>query len=298
MREAAKSAYLNALRPLDNETAVRLDYLRALGKLPNLTAPCTFTEKVQHYKLYECDPRMPRLVDKLEAKRYVESTLGRHWVTPTLWCGARITESVLRDIERPAVIKPTHASGKIAFIQARANLYVVVRRANAWLEQDHHLLHREWAYGLVPRRLIIEPQVGGPECPIDYKFWVFDGEVRLIQTDQARFTRHTRQFFDPSWRRLELKMNYPASSMNVARPKHFHEMLSAATRLAGDFRFARVDFYDLVEGPVFGEITFWPEAGLCRFIPAAFDAILGAHWTYPNTRGSVAWPLRRACSQR
>ena len=65
MREAAKSAYLNALRPLDNETAVRLDYLRALGKLPNLTAPCTFTEKVQHYKLYECDPRMPRLVDKL-----------------------------------------------------------------------------------------------------------------------------------------------------------------------------------------------------------------------------------------
>jgi hypothetical protein len=215
-------------------------------------------------------------------KEHVARVLGSDWVTPTLWSGERVTEAELREVGAPAVIKPNHASGKIAFISSGAKLRAVARKANAWLKQDYHLLHREWAYGETPRRLMIEQKIEFAESPIDYKFWVLDGEVRLIQADFARFTRHTRRFFDPSWRPLDLKLKYPVGDRIAPRPPHLDEMLSAAARLADDFRFVRVDLYDTPERPVFGEITFWPEAGLCRFEPSSFDSALGAEWAYPG----------------
>lgn len=45
----------------------------------------------------------------------------------------------------------------------------------------------------------------------------------------------------------------------------------------------RVDLYDLPDGPRFGQLTFWPEAGLCRFEPASYDQVLGGMWSYPQS---------------
>jgi hypothetical protein len=59
-------------------------------------------------------------------------------------------------------------------------------------------------------------------------------------------------------------------------------MLRAAATLANGFRFARVDLYDTPKGPLFGEITFAPEAGLCCFEPKEFDFKLGEAWSYPG----------------
>jgi hypothetical protein len=64
-------------------------------------------------------------------------------------------------------------------------------------------------------------------------------------------------------------------------------MLRAATTLADGFRFMRVDLYDTPKGPLFGELTFAPEAGLCRFKPPAFDLELGESWSYPETPSDV-----------
>lgn len=300
LREAAKLAYSSALRPLDDRTVTCIDYLRTFARAPNLDAPHLFSEKIQHYKLYERDQRMPALVDKLRGKDYVADVLGQSWVTPTLWSGERVTESVLREIAPPVVLKPNHASGKIACIRQGADLRSIARRANAWLGLDYHLLHREWAYEGARRLLLIEPKIGGEGWPIDYKFWVFDGEVRLIQVDKERFARHTRQFFDRHWRRLDLAMKYPAGKEAALRPPHLLEMLAGAERLGADFRFARIDFYDTPERPLFGEITFWPEAGLGRFFPASFDAILGAQWRYPGARSGRerrSAPRRRCLGQ-
>ncbi len=52
--------------------------------------------------------------------------------------------------------------------------------------------------------------------------------------------------------------------------------MEAAELLGKDFPFVRVDLYDCGNEPRFGELTFWPEGGLCRFSPASYDAELGA----------------------
>jgi hypothetical protein len=158
----------------------------------------------------------------------------------------------------------------------------MARTANGWLAYDHHVVHREWAYGQVRREILIEPFIGEDVSPDDYKFWVFDGAVRFIQVDHARFKKHTRQFYTPNWKRLDLQMNYPAHEAATPAPRHLDDMLNGAQKLANGFRFVRVDLYDTQRGPLFGEMTFAPEAGLCRFDPQWFDLQLGESWAYPK----------------
>lgn len=282
LRWAAKRAYLEALRWLPDRLAISLDYYRVFGAFPNLANPRTFSEKIQYLKLREHDARMPALVDKVRVKDFVRAKLGKEWVIPTLWHGARVTEDVLRAVSKPAVMKANHSSAQVMFLNGDADLGDAARKANAWLDYDHHVVHREWAYGQVRREILIEPFVGETKAPDDYKFWVFDGAVRFIQVDHGRFHHHTRQFYTPAWKRLDLTMNYPAERADTHAPPHLPLMLDAAQTLANGFRFVRVDLYDMPKGPLFGEMTFAPEAGLCRFEPRDFDLKLGESWAYPK----------------
>lgn len=290
LKWATKLAYLELLRRLPDDAAVNIDYFRVFGRFPNLANPQLFSEKMQHLKLVR-DERMPGLVDKVRVKNFVANTLGEEWLIPTLWHGEHLTADILRDLPKPAVVKANHSSAQVRFVTANSNLSSVAREANAWLNYDHHVVHREWAYGNVQRELLIEPFIGRGQAPDDYKFWVFDGAVRFIQVDHSRFSRHTRQFYSPSWKRLDLKMNYPDAPANAPAPEHLEHMLEAASKLAEGFRFVRVDLYDTPQRPLFGEMTFSPEAGLCRFEPAGFDLELGESWSYPK-RTNEAQQLR------
>lgn len=285
---ATKLAYLELLRRLPDAAAVNLDYFRVFGRFPNLANPQLFSEKMQHLKLQDRDPRTPALVDKVQVKDFVANAIGKEWLIPTLWHGEHLTQEILSDMPMPAVVKANHSSAQVKFVTANSNLGSIAQEANGWLNYDHHLVHREWAYGNVKRQLLIEPFIGEEQAPDDYKFWVFDGVVRFIQVDNGRFSKHTRQFYSPSWSRLDLKMNYPDAPTNVDAPAHLAFMLEAASKLAEGFRFVRVDLYDTPQKPLFGEMTFSPEAGLCRFEPAGFDLELGESWSYPEATSEVA----------
>lgn len=281
LKWATKLAYLELLRRLPDAAAVNIDYFRVFGRFPNLANPQLFSEKMQHLKLAH-DERTPNLVDKVRVKDFVANTIGEEWLIPTLWHGKHLTEEILREMPKPAVVKANHSSAQVKFVTANSNLGAVAREANTWLDYDHHVVHREWAYGNVQRELLIEPFIGEERAPDDYKFWVFDGAVRFVQVDHNRFSRHTRQFYSPTWKRLDFKMNYPDTPATEPAPEHLTRMLEAATKLAEGFRFVRVDLYDTPQKPLFGEMTFSPEAGLCRFEPAGVDLELGESWSYPE----------------
>jgi len=293
VRELAKGAFMTATRGLSDEAVGMLDHLRGLHRLPVLNSPQRFNDKILHHKMYERDPRLPVLVDKLRVKDHVARVLGPEWVTPTLWSGARLDDAALSAVAKPSVLKANHASGFVILLDEETNLKSAARRANKWLRYDYHMLHREWAYGEVERRLLIEPRIDAAGDLPDYKFWVFNGKARLIQVDRARFVRHTRQFYDPSWKRLDLAMNYPTGAESAPAPKRLEEMVHGAETLARGLSFVRVDLYDCALGPRFGEMTFWPEAGLCRFKPAIYDELLGELWRYPRETEPSRRPAAR-----
>src|SRR5688572_5904935 len=98
--------------------ALQIEYVRRLRRFPDFDHPKTFTEKCQVRKLVDRDPRLPVIVSKVHAKRYVAERLGSEWIIPTWWHGQRLPPRSERNWSLPYVLKASHGSGWNLFVRA------------------------------------------------------------------------------------------------------------------------------------------------------------------------------------
>ena len=87
-----------------------------MGKSLNLTNPKTFSEKIQWLKLFDRRPEYTIMVDKVKAKKYVESIIGKEYIIPTLGVWEDPNEIDFNLLPNRFVIKCNHNSGKGMFI--------------------------------------------------------------------------------------------------------------------------------------------------------------------------------------
>jgi len=274
-----KSMAAAGLASLSDDAQIKLMYWRSLGRLPNLSNPTTFTEKVCRYKRDLKDPRLAIYVDKVIAKQFAGRVLGERWVIPNLWIGSSFPARHERDWSTPFVIKANHTSGGNYFARTEDDLdWDKIERIFDKLMSEPYRPHAaEYPYSFVSRKILVEPIIG--ENLPDFKFFVFNGEPQLIQVDVDRHHDHRRAFYNLSWERQSFAFKRPIPDSEVARPKFLDEMSRAASQLAAGLPFARVDFYETDDGPKFGEITLFPESGNAKFTPVSADKELGDLWT-------------------
>lgn len=263
-----------AIIPPASPTRIALSYWWRHGRWPDLRDPRLFTECVQWRKLNCRDPRMPALADKVAVKRHVAEALGAEWLIPTLWQGVRLPR--VAPWPRPFVIKARHGCNQTAFVRSAGDDWREVRRrAHRWMRADYGEWLDEWVYRAIPRGLLVEPFVGEHGAlPVDYKFYVFAGEVAAVQVHLSREHAHRWHLFDPAWHPISAA----ASATTMPPPRALDDMIAAAETLGRDFDFVRVDLYELADGPRFGEMTFYPGSGYDPFEPPALDRRLGAAW--------------------
>ena len=236
--------YMNSahlLNPLPDETFLRLLWKARFGSELNLVTPESFNEKMQWLKLYDRDPLHTLMVDKHAVKAYISPLIGEEHVIPTLglWTDPdNIDFSALPD---RFVLKCNHTSGE-GLILCRDKTCLdrekSVRELKKAMKDDYYLTYREWPYKDVPRKIIAEPYMedlqaaalGLDTLPV-YKILCFEGEPRIIQTIQNDKTSHeTIDYFDPDWKLLPFRQNYPNSTVPTARPKQLSEMLEIAKK--------------------------------------------------------------------
>ena len=82
---------------------------------------------------------------------------------------------------------------------------------------------------------------------------------------------------------------YPSDPRPIPKPLSLGRMIEAAEILAEDLPFVRIDFYEVGDVPKFGEMTFYPGAGLDAFDPPEWDLKLGKFWP----KGTYAASARR-----
>jgi hypothetical protein len=113
----------------------------------------------------------------------------------------------------------------------------------------------------------------------DYKFYCFDGVPRICKVDFGRYTEegHKANFYDMDWKLLDIELScYPSDKSHIElKPQNFDKMVELATKLSKGHRFLRVDLYNLNGELQFGELTFFPDSGICKFIPEKWDENLG-----------------------
>ena len=280
LKRLLKPAWRAFVNVLPSKWHVDLDHFMAHGRLPNLGHPKTFSEKIAYRKLYDRDPRMPPLVDKIVSKELMAARFGPDFIIPTLATFESEKEIDFGALPYPCVVKANHGSGMNIFLkQQPENEKEVRRQLRRFLRYDHYKTSEEWAYSQVHKRPLVEPFIdGGEHGLIDYKFHTFGGRVFAIQVDVDRYTNHGRCFFDSTWKRMRFELLYPKASYDIFPPGALDKMLYYAEYIGEGFSYVRVDLYE-IEGEVkFGEATFYPGAGLENFRPPEFEVLVGEQW--------------------
>jgi len=287
---------------------IALDHRRCHGRIPNLLKPRTFNEKIQWMKLFNRDPRLPAYADKIAVKKLVAEKIGDDWIIPTLWSGDDPAQIPFAELMPPYVIKTNQGSGTNFFAHTAADVEIDKIRAlvGKWLESNQGIYCHEWHYFAIGASIIIEPILAiHGETPSDFKFYVFSGKAHFIQVRTDRLTGYHNTFFDINWQEQPFWLGRdPRPCIEIPRPRHLSDMITAAESIGGEFSFARVDLYDLPEGPKFGEVTFFPGGGQEVFNPPEVDRLFGDLWKLPRrelsalakpaeVRGYVRlkWPL-------
>ncbi len=278
-------AGLSKVIPISDRSYLKFRYFVTFGRRLDLAAPATFTEKLQWLKLYGQPRQYAPLADKLQVYGYVRERIGDAHLNRLLGAYERAADIPWDDLPERFVLKATHGSGwnLIVADKARTDRQKALQTCEQWLQGKYSPYSREPVYADIPPRIICVEYLGDPDTELfDYKLYCFNGRVRLIHVDTERFRGHRRTYYTPDWQRLPFSYTYPVRNEDVQRPAALGTMIELAERLAGDIPFVRVDFFYIHNRVIFGEMTFFPDAGFGAFDPPEWDAIVGSYLRLPS----------------
>ncbi|MER2519269.1 MAG: ATP-grasp fold amidoligase family protein [Bdellovibrionales bacterium] len=262
-------------------------YIYIHKTIPNLAAPRGFNEKIVWRKLYDRDPRMPDMVDKIKVKAIIANRFGPSAVIPAL----RVYESAdamnFKDWplnKPPYVIKANHGSGMNLFVRDAndiADPKSLRAKCEEFLNRDHAAEVEEWAYAPVQRRIFVEPYIDIPQGGLtDYKFHVFSGKIFGVEVVTDRYGHYNITFMNRAWEPMDIRVyaKRPHAQTPPPKPPEYAKMVAMAEEIGKKFPYIRVDLYDINGIPTFGEATFYPSGGHDSFDPPEWDRIFGDQW--------------------
>lgn len=278
-------------RLLPAEVRLRWRYQLRLGRTPDLRRPRTFNEKLNWLKLHWRDPRAPGCCDKLAVRAFVEARCGPEVLNELHGVYRTFDDIDLAALPDAFVLKATHGSGFNVLCPDKRALDVAAARARfrGWMRREFGRLDGEWPYLGLPRRIVCERWLGSAGAPPeDYKLFCFDGEPRLIEVHTKRGADHRMTMYDLDWRTVPVRLEHPPTDEPAPRPAALPELLRRGRELAAGFPFVRVDLYVVAGRVVFGELTFFPTAGLKVFGAPADDLWLGEFLRLPPAGRAAA----------
>lgn len=268
---------------------VKLQHRAIVGNWPDLENPKTFQEKIQWLKLYDHKPIYTKMVDKYEAKSFIEERVGKEFVIPTIGIYDDVSQIDYSALPNYFVIKTTHDSGTVIVCKDKSKLDI--KETNKWLKKslrrNYFYSEREWPYKNVKPRIIVEVNInenGGDLS--DYKFYCFNGEPKIlyITTNRGGEGGLREDYFDVDGNHIEVtQKGYPNNDKTPQLPHSFDKMKEMARVLSKDIPHLRVDFYEVNNKVYVGELTFSDGGGYAPFDPEQYDRIIGEWIKLPNT---------------
>lgn len=278
-----RQALLQLIYRLPPGVERRALFVIAHRRLPHFGRPVTFSDKINWRILNDRRPLLAWTCDKLAMKQYALTQVPDGLAVPrTIWSGPDVRDLAAADLPEHWVLKPNHrSSGLVYFGTGQPDLRELAAVTATWLEPFEARRLREWAYSQARPILLAEELMGTPGTPPpDYKFYVFDGTVGVVELHTDRYARHQARLYRPDWSPLDVVVVAELAPV-APQPPNLDRMLEIAARLGRPFDFMRVDLYDDDDVIKFGELTPYPSSGLGRFDPASFDTELGKAWTLP-----------------
>lgn len=268
----------NKLQPFDfyknPERMTSLWYALNEGHYPNLKHPSNFNEllmslNMQAYRDQQKRELFIRCADKYAVRQFIIEKGYADILNDCYGVFDRFDDIDFDKLPNQFVLKMTTGSGMnfICKDKSKLNINELRQLVGEWFEnvKTFGLKTAEWHYVEIKPRLIVEKylhQLGEEISLIDYKFHCFNGQIFGIDVCYDRNTKtHEVNYdtYDVEWNRTDYtKPQYHKARRLLVKPKTFDQMKLIAQGLSSDIAYVRVDFYEVENKILFGELTFTP----------------------------------------
>ncbi len=288
------SILVRLARLLPDKPYLSLKFYKTFGRFPSWENPQTFSEKLQWLKIYDRKPEYTMMVDKYAVKKYVADIIGEEYVIPTLGVWEKPEDIDWDSLPNQFVLKTTHGGGNDGVVicqdKRKFDKKMAMEKLNENLKTDLYKIWREWPYKDVTKRVLaeeyIEPRPDIMDLP-DYKFFCFDGKVKglFVATERQKVGAEVKfDFFDADFNHLPFRQGHDHAAITPAKPENFDLMKKAAELLSKGYPHMRVDFYDIGNKVLFGELTLYHFSGMMPFEPTHWDKVFGDMLTLPSEK--------------
>lgn len=267
-------------RLLPEKTYIRRTFKNTFGYSLNLNNPKTFNEKILWLQQNDRTPLHTLCTDKYAVREYVKEKIGEQYLIPLEYHTYNPADIIPDNLpDYPVIIKTNHGCGNYIIVMDKSTMdWKQVRKyLRKSLKSNYYYKAREWQYKNIKPCIIVEKLLleNKSKVPDDYKFNCFNGKIGFPEVHIDRFIDYKKNCYDSEWNILNCEWGAKCGG-EIKKPKLLSKMLLLAETLAKDFRYVRVDLYNVKDKIFFGELTFSPGAGFCPFNPPEWDFKFGS----------------------
>jgi hypothetical protein len=243
---------------------------RFLRRFPDLQAPRTRNDAIHWMKLFDQHPDSVRCCDKVRVREVIAERAGPAHVVPLHQVHRQFDQIDFTALPRTFAIKTNHDSSGAVLVRDVATFDRQAARARITrcLQRLHGWDFGEWAYALVPRRVLVEELLDptGDRPPPDYKFVCEAGRVAWCAfiSSEASGQRIERIARDGTALPPDAGNEWFRPGQTFVRPAEWEMMVEVAEAIAHDFRMVRVDIYLAAGRVLVGEVTLWSYGGFAK----------------------------------
>lgn len=249
----------------------------------NTDNPQTWCEKMAWLQLNDDIQLRARCADKIGVHGYSIEKLGKDICVPFLKVyNYSPNEIKFNELPDKFVLKCHHgyAFNIICRDKSALNEQDCKNKLQQWLNTPFGENSIEPHYLEIKRKCYAERFIEnkGQLELTDYKFVCFNGVPTYVQIINGRHESDFRlNYYDMDFNFVDISRQDVKNNPSKldAKPSQFELMKEYAKKLSADFRFVRVDFYE-VDGVVYlGELTFTPATGFIKWTDPNIDRMLG-----------------------
>jgi hypothetical protein len=257
------------------------------GYILDLNHPKTLNEKIQWLKLNYFNPQERIFADKLLVRDYIEKEFGKEILVPLVFSTKDVSLINAFNIpDYPVIIKANHDSGSFVIVRNKKDIcWKEVRDFFLFqLSKNYFWTSREMQYKFIQPFVLVEKLLldKNGKIPNDFKFHCINGIVEFVYVSIDREGDNFRLMFSRNWERLNFtwlkkeKQQSDLSSYSISKPFNFLRMIEISEKISKQFKYVRVDFYEVDDKLYFGEITQHHGSGNYPIRPMYFDYYYGS----------------------
>lgn len=240
-------------------------YLLRTGKVLNLKNPQDLNEKMFWLSRYWRNPLITLCSDKYKVRQFLEEK----------GCGDILNEQYgvydsgeeidFDKLPNKFVLKCNHGSRMNIIVEdkSKINIPKIVATLNKWVKFQYGR-GTEWQYRAIEPKILAEKYLESQDGKmIEYQIFCFNGnpmfflvrnDLRKSDVDKASIEYAVSYTMD--WKRVYMRKDEEQFNFELPKPANYEKMIEYAKRLSDGFPQVRVDYYEIDDKLVFGELTF------------------------------------------